>query len=218
MAEAVAPSCPLCHGNEVDDFVEVDEKRYWRCSACLLTFLDPDCRLAPEAEYAHYLSHENEINDPGYRAFLSRLATPLLEQLPAVSSGLDYGCGPGPALAHMLREAGHAVALYDPFFAKDETVLSATYDFVTCTEVVEHLFDPAGEFKRFDIGESFEVDDKTWKIIKIGDNRFTIECDGKHLIYRSGDNLAKPTGQSSAALPAAAAAPGDDSEPRSTGK
>ncbi len=172
MAEAVAPSCPLCHGNEVDDFVEVDEKRYWRCSACLLTFLDPDCRLAPEAEYAHYLSHENEINDPGYRAFLSRLATPLLEQLPAVSSGLDYGCGPGPALAHMLREAGHAVALYDPFFAKDETVLSATYDFVTCTEVVEHLFDPAGEFKRFDqllrpggwlgIMTGFQADDDTF--------------------------------------------------------
>jgi hypothetical protein len=172
MADAAAPSCPLCHGNEAGVFVEVDEKRYWRCPGCLLTFLDSARRLAPEAELTHYLSHENEIDDPGYRAFLSRLATPLIERLPAGSSGLDYGCGPGPALAHMLREAGHTVAVYDPFFAADEAVLSATYDFITCTEVAEHFFCPAAEFERFDallrpggwlgIMTSFLTDDDTF--------------------------------------------------------
>ena len=55
------------------------------------------------------------------------------------SQGLDYGCGPGPALAHMLREAGHDVALFDPFFAPDPAPFNRTYDFVTCTEVAEHF-------------------------------------------------------------------------------
>ena len=50
----------------------------------------------------------------------------------------------------MLREAGHDVALYDPFFANDASALAATYDFVTCTETAEHFFDPGAEFAGFD--------------------------------------------------------------------
>lgn len=69
--------------------------------------------------------------------------------MPEGSDGLDYGCcGPGPALAAMLREAGHAVALYDPFFHSDPAPLELTYDFVTCTETAEHFHRPAGEFDR----------------------------------------------------------------------
>lgn len=48
----------------------------------------------------------------------------------------------------MLREAGHEVALYDPFFAPDPAPLALSWDFVTCTEVAEHFHDPAAEFAR----------------------------------------------------------------------
>jgi SAM-dependent methyltransferase len=146
--------CPLCHGREVAVFVIADEKTYRRCRTCLLTFLDPAHRLTRETEHVHYLSHENEVDDLGYRKFLARLAEPLLMRLAADMAagarGLDYGCGPGPALAAMLREAGHDVAIYDPFFAADDHVLHETYDFVTCTEVAEHFHDPAREFEQFD--------------------------------------------------------------------
>lgn len=64
--------------------------------------------------------------------------------------GLDFGCGPGPALAAVLSEAGHNMALYDPFFYPDRIAMEQTYDFIACTETVEHFFDPAGEFDRFD--------------------------------------------------------------------
>ncbi len=57
--------------------------------------------------------------------------------------GLDFGCGRGPALAHMLRDAEFNVALYDSFFVPEEDVLDARYDFICVTEVVEHLY-PAG--------------------------------------------------------------------------
>lgn len=50
----------------------------------------------------------------------------------------------------MLREAGHEVALYDVFFAPDQAVLQRRYDFVSCTETVEHFHAPAAEFRRFD--------------------------------------------------------------------
>ena len=48
----------------------------------------------------------------------------------------------------MLREAGFAVALYDSFFAPNEDVLDASYDFISATEVVEHLYWPGRELQR----------------------------------------------------------------------
>lgn len=125
----------------------MDGKDYWRCGACEATFLDPRHFLTPGAEHAQYRLHENHPDDPGYRRFLSKLADPLLARLKPGSRGLDYGCGPGPALAAMLIEAGHEMALYDPLFAPDRQVLEAQYDFVTCTETAEHFHDPWTEFE-----------------------------------------------------------------------
>ena len=50
----------------------------------------------------------------------------------------------------MLREAGHPMRVWDPFFAPDPDALARRYDFVTCTEVVEHFHAPAAEFARLD--------------------------------------------------------------------
>jgi SAM-dependent methyltransferase len=144
------PECPVCRGPHAVPFMRVGALDYWRCEICKARFLDPEQRLGRAQERAHYASHENGVDDPGYRRFLARLAEPLLERLAPASRGLDYGCGPGPALAAMLREAGHAVALYDPFFHPDRAALDRTYDFITCTEVAEHFHDPAGEFERLD--------------------------------------------------------------------
>ncbi|MDP1670133.1 class I SAM-dependent methyltransferase [Phaeovulum sp.] len=140
--------CPVCEAKAAEPLLAVEGRAYWRCPVCAARFLDPAALPSREAELAHYLHHENDPSDARYRRFLSKLADPLLARLGRQSSGLDYGCGPGPALAAMLREAGHAVALYDPFFAPDPAALAATYDFVTCTEVAEHFHHPAEEFAR----------------------------------------------------------------------
>jgi SAM-dependent methyltransferase len=89
-----------------------------------------------------YDSHQNDVNDIGYQQFLSRALNPLLAVLEKPSDGLDFGCGPGPALAKMLDEKGHSTALYDIFYFPNKEVLSKQYDFVTCTEVIEHLAKP----------------------------------------------------------------------------
>ncbi|MCG2581624.1 MAG: class I SAM-dependent methyltransferase [Marinobacter sp.] len=104
--------------------------------------MDPVHWLTPEQEREIYDLHDNDPDDPGYQRFLSRLATPLLDRLPEGSRGLDFGCGPGPALARMMEAAGMRVSLYDPFFHPEPTVLDQCYDFVACTEVVEHLHRP----------------------------------------------------------------------------
>lgn len=144
------PRCRVCQRADCRHFAELEDRTYWRCDRCMATLLD-ECQL-PSAtdERAQYDLHQNHIDDPHYRGFLNRLATPLLERLPAHSEGLDYGCGPGPALAAMLREAGHQAAVYDPIYAPDARALERQYDFITCTEAVEHFHFPARDFQRFD--------------------------------------------------------------------
>lgn len=110
----------------------------------------PAGRPTPEEERERYEMHENDPADPAYRSFLDRLASPLIERLPAAAEGLDYGSGPGPALARMLREVGHPTAVYDPFFAPARAALERTYDFITCTETAEHFHAPGEEFARLD--------------------------------------------------------------------
>jgi hypothetical protein len=150
---AVTPvrrDCPVCGGSDTRHFVHVDGRDYWRCESCLATYLDPRQRPTAAEELAQYQLHRNHPHDPGYRRFLNRLAEPLLQRLPVAQRGLDYGAGPGPALAAMLREAGHEVTPYDPFFAPHRAALEVRYQFITCTEAAEHFHDPAAEFSRFD--------------------------------------------------------------------
>lgn len=140
--------CPVCETDGCRPFQTVGERDYWRCPTCVCTFLQPDQRPGAEAEQAEYRLHQNTPDQPGYRRFLERVTTPLLQRLNGPSDGLDFGCGPGPVLADLLREAGHSVALYDPIFEPDASVLAKTYQFVTCTEVAEHFYQPAAEFRR----------------------------------------------------------------------
>jgi 2-polyprenyl-3-methyl-5-hydroxy-6-metoxy-1,4-benzoquinol methylase len=140
----VSEPCPLCGGDDVAHFA----LEYYRCARCELTFLDPALRPDAASERARYDEHRNDPNDAGYRAFLQQLAAPLAQRVTPGARGLDYGCGPGPALSVMLEELGYDVALYDPFYADNAAVLLDSYDFITCTEVAEHFFNPAAEFRR----------------------------------------------------------------------
>lgn len=107
-----------------------------------MVFVPAKYHLSPRDEKAEYDHHENHPEDLGYRRFLSRVSVPLLARLKTESSGLDFGCGPGPTLSVMLEEYGHQLALYDKFYATDASVLAKTYDFISATEVVEHLAAP----------------------------------------------------------------------------
>jgi len=147
--------CPLC--GAASHWLLDDRKRsYWQCEQCLMVHVPAYWQLTTEQEKAEYDRHENHPDDPGYRRFLSRLAEPLLTRLPAAGSGLDFGCGPGPALAMMLREHGHQVALHDLYYHPNPEALRQQWDFITATEVVEHLAAPR------------EVLEQLWQCLKPG--------------------------------------------------
>jgi len=142
-------SCPLCGGVSAP-FLSDGGRDYRRCGTCALTFLSAAQHADPARERARYAEHRNAPDDPGYRAFLDRLLAPLTARLAPGAEGLDYGCGPGPAASVMMRERGFPTTDYDPHFAPDAGALSQTYDFVVCTEVLEHLRRPADDLARLD--------------------------------------------------------------------
>ena len=141
--------CIVCKNQEAVDFKNIKQKRYWKCSYCEAIILDKEFYLSSNDEYKHYLTHNNDVNDPRYKQFLSNLMLPLIERIKLNSIGLDYGCGPGPALSLMLREKGYQMFNYDPFFHSKKRNLLKKYDFICCTETVEHFHNPFGEFTRF---------------------------------------------------------------------
>lgn len=141
-------SCPLCNQADARHYHCGKARSYLQCIKCGLVFVPPHERLNRSEEKARYDLHRNDPYDPGYRSFLSRFTDLLLARVPVGSEGLDFGCGPGPALAMMLREQGRPMIVYDPFYAPDESVWTRTYDFITATEVMEHLYRPAEELGR----------------------------------------------------------------------
>ncbi|MCR8915109.1 class I SAM-dependent methyltransferase [Marinobacter sp. PJ-38] len=142
--------CPVCETPALVPFQTINDIRYHRCETCEATVMDDSGWLGEREEKAIYDLHDNDLQDEGYRGFLSKLTNPLLERLAPGARGLDFGCGPGPALAAMLREAGMEMTVYDPFFYPEKSVLKQQYDFITCTEVVEHLHRPAEVFRQLD--------------------------------------------------------------------
>lgn len=139
--------CPLCLASEGKPFFQ-DSRDYFRCPVCLLVFVPPHQFLSATDEKAVYDHHENSAEDAGYRRFLSRLFLPLSQNLAANSCGLDFGSGPGPTLSVMFEEAGHSMQIYDPFYSPGITPLEQQYDFITASEVVEHLHEPQRELDR----------------------------------------------------------------------
>ena len=140
--------CPLCQKPNPDFFYHGPQRDYLRCEKCGLIFVTRDELLPPDEEKARYDLHENDLADRGYRQFLQQLTRPLLAHMgPPPQLGLDFGSGPGPVLAHMLEKRGYAMTCYDPFYAPNTDALKKTYDFVTCSEVVEHFHQPARDWR-----------------------------------------------------------------------
>lgn len=137
------PVCPLCEGRHSQWWHRRKCRDYWGCPVCYLVFVAAHQQVSAAAEKAEYDKHQNEAGDPGYRRFLSRPWQAVCDRLPPGSEGLDFGCGPGPALAGMLEDAGYPMALYDLFYCPDRSVLARRYHFICLTEVIEHLASPA---------------------------------------------------------------------------
>lgn len=136
--------CPLCLSEKPEHWHNRQGRDYWACQCCSLVFVPRNQHLGEAAEKQVYDLHDNLIDDPGYRRFLQGAHDAVVQRLSTTARGLDFGCGPGPALAYMLESSGYPTELYDCYYYTDARVLTQSHDFITMTEVVEHLADPKG--------------------------------------------------------------------------
>ena len=143
--------CPLCDRSDCRLYWQGKNpaRDYYHCQNCDLIFVPPRFHLCSEEERKIYDLHENDPHDEYYRNFLGKLFKPMAALLSQHSKGLDFGSGPGPTLSKIFIEHGHNCAIYDKFYANDTSVLDECYDFISSTEVVEHLVNPKEVFALF---------------------------------------------------------------------
>ena len=141
-------TCPLCLASEAAEFHRDKLRPYFKCPSCDLVFVPRLFHLTPREEMQRYEQHQNNPEDAAYRDFLLRLGAPLMQKLKPGSRGIDYGSGPGPTLSLILAEQGFPTEIYDPYFADNPGVLEKVYDFLTCTETVEHFRNPAKHWQK----------------------------------------------------------------------
>jgi SAM-dependent methyltransferase len=138
--------CTLCRA-ESSFYALSREMVYLRCRNCLSVFMAPWFHPGPHKEKARYETHNNDINDAGYREFVRPVVNEVLGKFSIKSRGLDFGAGTGPVVSGLLGEKGFHVELYDPFFWNDKQKLETKYDYIVCCEVMEHFHNPEKEFR-----------------------------------------------------------------------
>lgn len=146
VVDRYSTTCPLCASTEADATPGADARRYYHCRNCHLIFVDVRDRISESRQREHYRTHENGPHQASYVAFLRRVVDPMLEYLDATMIGVDYGCGPGPAISAILQQYSIGCTNYDPLFAN--VALTPPYDYIFATECFEHFEAPGKEIRR----------------------------------------------------------------------
>lgn len=136
--------CHLCNG-ETEEFLVKNKKfeqLYYRCKNCSFIFLEEKALLKGSEELERYEMHNNSIDDPVYREYFEKFIEYSFEDLDNVENILDYGSGPEPVLASVLKEKGYKVDIYDKYFSPEKIYKDRKYDVVCSTEVIEHIYYP----------------------------------------------------------------------------
>lgn len=124
-----------------------DGDKYYHCPKCSLYFAEANIFPAREEEKERYSQHNNNKNDPGYLKYLKNSTIFLQEYLKPEFKGLDFGCGPGPAMKEALSDLNKNIESFDPYFNNDKKLLDSKYDFITCIEAAEHFYKPSEVFQ-----------------------------------------------------------------------
>jgi hypothetical protein len=138
--------CHLCQASATF-FYSGKYGKYFRCETCHGIFLAPEYFPTALAEKKRYEKHSQDVTNPGYQEFVTPLVQAIIKNQTPQEHGLDFGCGRQSIIQYLLQPAGFELALYDPYFKNNPELLNRKYDFIVCSEVIEHFQNPAKEFK-----------------------------------------------------------------------
>lgn len=144
-------TCKIC-GTKTQELVHKKLKlRFYFCNHCEFIAKDKNAIITLEEELQIYNNHNNSIEDPKYVAYFKDfIDQAVLKFHHGNRFGLDFGSGPSPVLAMVLkRDYGFSMDIYDKFYAPEKVYNGKSYDLITSTEVVEHLKNPMKYFQLF---------------------------------------------------------------------
>ncbi|HQV32719.1 MAG TPA: class I SAM-dependent methyltransferase [Calditrichia bacterium] len=140
--------CPLCHTKNSRYYNQDEHREYLHCQTCELVFVPRVYHLPPDQEKKGYELEKGARMRNRYSRQLKLLVGELSHRLPRGARGLDFGSGPSPELPAVLADLGYVMEVFDPYYAPNRKALGGSYDFLTCSGVVEYFHDPYEEWKR----------------------------------------------------------------------
>lgn len=140
--------CKICGNKTISYSHPRFDMIFHECKQCEFIFKDQSNYLSLGDELKVYNNHQNDESNIGYINFLTNFIDAAI--MPYIQKGdvLDFGSGPNPVLAKIMREQYlFKVDIYDPFYSPEKVYENKEYDLITSTEVVEHLSEPTNEIK-----------------------------------------------------------------------
>jgi len=132
--------CKICSTN-TEQFTDNQlQKTFYHCPYCELIFLGKKFFVTEQNEKNQYDHHNNSLENEGYVKMFNDFLDYTLEGL-HVKTALDFGSGPTPVLAELLKRRDFFVEHFDKFYQPKKVYENKLYDLITSTEVFEHLDD-----------------------------------------------------------------------------
>ncbi len=142
--------CKICNNATINIEDERNNWEFFHCQECEFIFKNPAAHVDDAKELSQYQNHNNTIESRGYvEMFEKFMRTTFEPYLNSIQDVLEFGSGPGPVLAELLRRKGLKVDIYDKYFAPKKVYDAKTYDLITSTEVLEHIDNPKEIFDFF---------------------------------------------------------------------
>lgn len=136
-------NCPLCHSQSNRFY----KNEFLICENCEGIFRMKEYLPSTDKERARYEFHNYDLEDEGYKNFVSPITNSILNNYTDLENGLDFGAGKLSIISSILRKNNYRVSLYDPFYHNNKELLRLQYDYIICCEVMEHFHNPANEFE-----------------------------------------------------------------------
>lgn len=137
-------NCLICGSTTKTEYDKQLKADYYRCNC---GFIFKSRIIDGQEEYDHYAKHNNTMENTGYVDMFKKLLSKV-EAYIKPDKMLDYGCGPGPVLAELLKNEGCFVKTYDKYFEHDIDFSEYQYSTIFMTEVIEHMDEPLKELTR----------------------------------------------------------------------